>query len=405
MKRCCVAAAVAATAIHNGCCVGGAQSLGGGSGRGRGAGAAVQQPAGVQVAGGLVRKPEKAKNKGKASARGGGRGGGKGGGRGARTATPLGEVVDIVPEDFFFRHQELPKAHTDAVMAIVMVEDAIYTASRDKLLKRWKPARNAAGRFELTADLEVPLGEIAWCLISAGEWLFCGLGNGAIRAYSKSGGDLTLHGSSGHTKRVACLLAHQHVLLSGSADATVRCWLYDAASQNFACTHSVSEGVPGPVACMSVLNDRLWIGGSSGIAIVELSPVLRVVAQVGPKKFVSGLLPFTGHMIVVYSDGCVCIFTAEGQETHSQPPMPAGPVLCLAGLDAGPRVLCGHAKGQVSTIELPTFRLRHCWQTFERCKVQSIATAGPDAVFLVGGENGTLQLWQRDEAAARANGA
>ena len=35
-----------------------------------------------------------------------------------------------------FRHSEVEKAHTDAVMSIVMAADCIYTASRDKTLKR-----------------------------------------------------------------------------------------------------------------------------------------------------------------------------------------------------------------------------------------------------------------------------
>jgi len=372
------------------------------NGQGAGGGQAVdtRQPEGQPNAG-LVKKAEK-KKKGRGGAAGG-RGAGRGGGqlsgclpkRGSRGRV-LDPVVETVKEDGLFRHHELPKAHSDAIMAIVMAEDAIYTASRDKLLKRWKPQRNAASRFELQADIEVPLGEIAWCLISAGEWIFCGLGNGNIRAYSKTGRELNLEG---HTKRVACLLTHQHVLLSGGADGTVRCWQINPESQTFACTHTISEGISGNVSCLCVMNECLWVGGTSGVSIVELA-TLRVVAQVQPKKFVAGLLQFQGHMIVVYTDGSICIFDAAGKQTHTQPPLPAGPILCVAGLESGPRLLCGHVKGQVSSVTLPMMQLKKCYQTFERCKVQSMCCAGHDGIFLVAAENGTIQLWQRDETAA-----
>lgn len=303
------------------------------------------------------------------------------------------EPVDLVPEDFIFRHHEVQKAHGDAVMAIVMMEDSIYTAARDRLLKRWKPVRNAAGRFELHSDLEVPLGEVAWCLISVGEWLFCGLGTGEIRGFSKAGAQAKMEG---HKKKVTCLLMHQHVLLSGSSDGTVRCWQMDPQTQSFACTHSITDGLTGAVSCMSVLNDRLWVGGTSGVALVDLS-TLRAGVVLPPIKFVAGMLQFTGHMIVIYQEGSVIIFNGSGEKTHQQPPLAAGPATCLAGLDSGPRILCGHAKGQVSSITLPMFQLKHCWQSFARCKVSSMCSAGHDGIFVLGAENGTIQIWQRIE--------
>ena len=108
-----------------------------------------------------------------------------------------------------------------------------------------------------------------------------------------------------------------------------------------------------------------------------------------------------------------------------------------AGLESGPRVLCGHAKGQVSSISLPNFVLKKYWHALERCKagrklhvgcagalvllsvargvegtgergkhvvcflflplqVQTLCCAGHDGIYVLGAENGTLQLWQRD---------
>merc|ERR1719330_1108757 len=102
-------------------------------------------------------------------------------------------------------------------------------------------------------------------------------------------------------------------------------------------------------------------------------------------------------MIVAYSDGSLSIFDATGNPKHTQQPLPAGPVLCVAGLESGPRMLCGHAKGQVSSITLPMFQLKRSWQGMERCKVMSLCCAGHDGIFILGAENGTLQLWQRDD--------
>jgi len=280
-------------------------------------------------------------------------------------------------------------------MAIVMTPDCIYTSSRDKKLKRWKTSRNSFGKFELTADLEVPLDDLCWCMTMAGEWIFCGLGSGDIMAFSKSGQQARL---SGHTKRTNCLLVHENVLISGSSDGIVRCWQADPATGAFGCTHTISEGIAGATQCIAALNGYLWVGGSSGISVVELAS-LRVVHQLKPNKFVAGFQIFQDHMIVAYADGSVRIFDANGVEKLSQQPLECGPILCIAGLDSGPRLLCGHAKGQVSSVILPQFQLKLSWQALERCKVQSIACAGQDGFFLLGAENGNLQVWQRDDGA------
>jgi WD40 repeat protein len=276
-----------------------------------------------------------------------------------------------------------------------MAPDAIYTASRDKKLKRWKTGTNpSTNRFELTVDLEVDLGDLCWCMVMAGEWIFCGLGDGTIKGYSKSGGQAVM---KGHSKRVQVLKLHQHVLISGSSDGSVRLWQADPTGQSFACTNTITEGLSSGVACLAVLAEHLWVGGTSGVAIVELAS-LRVVSQIQPKKFVAGFQEFQGHMIVAYADGQVCIFDAGGVKKHDQAPMEAGPILSVAGLESGPRLLLGHAKGQVTSMILPAFTLRVCWQAFEKCKVQSICCSGQDGVFIIGGENGNLQLWQRDSS-------
>lgn len=78
--------------------------------------------------------------------------------------------------------------------------------------------------------------------------------------------------------------------------------------------------------------------------------------------------------------------------------MPAGPVTCISGLESGPRILCGHAKGQVTSVTLPMFQMKTYWQAFDRTKINCMACAGHDGIFIMGAENGSVQLWQRDES-------
>jgi len=147
---------------------------------------------------------------------------------------------------------------------------------------------------------------------------------------------------------------------------------------------------------MTVLGDYLWVGGTAGVVKILLAS-LKVMQTLQPKKFVSAFLQFQEHVIVVYADGSLIIFDPSGTQKHSQQPLPAGPALCVAGLDSGPRVICGHAKGQISSITLPMFELKTYWQAVSRVKVNSLCCAGHDGIFIVGAENGNLQIWQRDD--------
>eukprot|EP00747_Dinoflagellata_sp_TGD_P167827 gnl/TRDRNA2_/TRDRNA2_193013_c0_seq1.p1 gnl/TRDRNA2_/TRDRNA2_193013_c0~~gnl/TRDRNA2_/TRDRNA2_193013_c0_seq1.p1 ORF type:complete len:445 (+),score=74.23 gnl/TRDRNA2_/TRDRNA2_193013_c0_seq1:106-1335(+) len=398
-----------------------------GRGKGRGGGGGGGFPEGRAPAGGFVKRPDNFDKKREFGGRGGGRGGawghddrgdggprkgrgkgrggkGAGGGRGGpnrylkpnqRTGPgstlPPAPVVDMVREEGLLRHQEL-KAHTDAIMAVCITADCVYSASRDKMLKRWKVQKNAQGRFELVPEIEIPLGEQCWSMLYVGEWLFCGLGDGSIRGYKKDGNQQT---GRNHTKRVTALLVHEAVLISGSSDGAIGLWQMGADGNSFSCTHSITEGITGSCTCLAVLQGHLWCGGTSGIAIVELTS-LKVVKQLPPKKFVASFVTYEGHLIVSYADGSLVVFDAGGNVKHTQQALPAGPVLAMCGLEVGPRLLLGHAKGQVSSIGLPMFEFKRWWQALEKCKVQTLCAVGSDGIFIVGAENGNLQVWQRD---------
>lgn len=324
-------------------------------------------------------------------ARGRGKGKGRGRGRGPERPVPVRAPVTRVDEEGLGLHCEVRGAHSGGILAMTMTEQGIYTASMDKSLKRWKPVRKGDGRFELVAELTIPLPESCFCLLFSGGWLFCGLWDGKVRAFSQDGTEATL---SGHNRRVTALLIHQGVLVSGSADREVRLWQMDQASKVFTCSHTIADSMPGAISRLHVLGDHLFVGGVSGLAMCNLTS-LKVTKLLPPTRAVADFLEFQGHLIVAYSDGGLRIFDAEGTLKSEMKPLEAGPILSLAGLESGPRVLCGHSRGQVSTILLPSFEYKTHFQALAGHRVESIFCAGHDGIFLLGSQDGTLQLWQR----------
>lgn len=299
-------------------------------------------------------------------------------------------VVHSAVEDGIVRHTQVIGAHRNAITAMAMTEEGIYTVSQDQCLKRWKPTRRGDSRFELHAEIETPLQESAHSLLYHNGWIFIGLHDGRIRAFFQDGQSTTL---KGHDRRVTALVMHQDVLISGSSHSEVRLWQKDQLN-SFKCTHTITESIPGAVVKLHVLGDHLFVGGVSGVAMCNLGS-LKVTKLLPPTKHVTAFLEYQGHLIIAYLDGALHIFDADGNSKSELKPLKAGPILCLAGLESGPRVLVGHARGQISTITLPEFEFKTQFQAIEGTKVVCMLCAGHDGIFLIGYQNGTLHLWQR----------
>ncbi|CAK9036276.1 unnamed protein product [Durusdinium trenchii] len=306
---------------------------------------------------------------------------GKGKGKGHKGREWRPKTVVRVDADAIGRHCEVRGAHGSSIQAMVMTEQGIYTASQDKNLKRWKPKLSSTGVFELEAELTVPLPDSGHSLLFSGGWLFCGLWDGQVQAFAQDGSVSVL---KGHSKRVTTLAVHQGVLMSGSADKEVRLWQMDPAAKTFNCTHAIEESLPGPISKIHVLGNHLFVGGLYGLAMLDLA-TLKVTKLLPPTKAVTDLLEFQGHIIVAYSEGMIKIFDAEGNQ-KSEKSLDAGPILRLAGLESGPRVLCGHARGQVSTITLPSFEFKTAFQALPGQKIDSLLCAGHDGIFLIGSQ-------------------
>jgi len=166
--------------------------------------------------------------------------------------------VEKVEAEGLARHCEV-EGHTGPVTAIVMSEQGIYSTSHDRHLKRWKPVKDANGRYQLTEDLVVPMDGPISSLFCMGGWILCGLWSGDIKAFAQEGGDQVLRG---HMKRVMAIIQHQGILMSGGLDREVRLWQMDPNSKQFNCTHTLTESIPGPVTCLKVLGSNLWVESS-----------------------------------------------------------------------------------------------------------------------------------------------
>jgi WD40 repeat protein len=224
-----------------------------------------------------------------------------------------------------------------------------------------------------------------------GGWIFCGLWDGSIKAFSQDNVNTELRG---HAKRVQAIIQHQGIIISGGADREVRLWQMDPNTKVFNCSHTLTDSMPGAINALYVLGDNLWVGGMSGIAMCSLS-TLKVTKLLPPVKQVTSFLEFQGHVVAGYGDGTLRVFDAEGTMKSEMPALGAGTITSIAGLDSGPRLLCGHAHGQVSTIILPDFAFKLQFQAMLETSVESVMCPGQDGLFLLGSKNGNLQLWQR----------
>jgi len=301
------------------------------------------------------------------------------------------QTVDRVDAERMLRHCEIP-AHTAPITAITMSEQGIWTVSQDQKLKRWKPTPGPDGKFNLLMEMEFPLSDAIYSMIYADGWCLCGLWSGEIKAFCTDGSQTVLQG---HSKRVTALLIHKGIVISASMDQQVILWKFDPASKQFQCLNKLKDDMPGAIFNLAVLGENLlFIGGMNGVAIMDLLS-LRVAKSLHPAKSVTGLMVYEGHVIASYQDGTMKIFDGEGNSKMETPVLQGGPIHCIAGLVPGPLVLVGHNRGQVSTIQLPSFQFANQFQAFQNNAVECVFNTNHDGLFVLGSKSGALQLWQK----------
>ncbi|KAK7318685.1 hypothetical protein RJT34_03390 [Clitoria ternatea] len=135
------------------------------------------------------------------------------------------------------------KAHEDAVNAIAVSNDGtVYTGSADRRIRVWaKPVGEK--RHVLVATLEKHKSAVnALALNDDGSVLFSGACDRSILVWEKedSANHMVVSGAlRGHQKAILCLINVSDLLLSGSADRTVRIW---------------KRGYDGRFCCLAVLD-------------------------------------------------------------------------------------------------------------------------------------------------------
>ncbi|KAI3812095.1 hypothetical protein L1987_16799 [Smallanthus sonchifolius] len=148
-------------------------------------------------------------------------------------------------------------AHDDAINAIVVSSDGyVYTGSADRKIKVW---RKHAGekKHQLVDTLEKHKSAVNALALSSDESvLYSGACDRAIIVWEKGsgGGDgphMVVAGAlRGHNMAVLCITVVGDLVVSGSADKTVRIWRrgIDGKKYSRVC---VLEGHNGPVKCLA----------------------------------------------------------------------------------------------------------------------------------------------------------
>merc|ERR1719199_416388 len=243
-----------------------------------------------------------------------------------------------------------------------MIDDKIYTGGRDDRLFIWKGAVGGPEGFTLSQDqapIALPSSINSFCYEPATKWLFCGLWNGQIKAYCKDpfGEELL----AGHRRLVHSVLVHSGVLISGSADSTVRLWGLSPGT-GWRQQAEPLQNPSGPVSSMRIFNDSLWVGAQSGITCFDLN-TLQPKGTISHPAGVTGMVELQGYMLAAFRNGEVKIFDGAGNETYMHPPRGehntnTAVELMMHPVANKPMLLCGQQFGFITAYDLPDFRPR-----------------------------------------------
>ncbi|KAK1258157.1 hypothetical protein QJS04_geneDACA021693 [Acorus gramineus] len=136
-------------------------------------------------------------------------------------------------------------AHDDAINAVAVAGDGtVYTASADRRVRVWSPDRDSQ-RHVLIATLEKHKSSVnALALSEDGRILYSGACDRSILVWEReeSADHMVVRGAlRGHTRAILCLMNVGDLLFSGSADRTVRMWRRVRGSGQYCCV-GVLEG-------------------------------------------------------------------------------------------------------------------------------------------------------------------
>ncbi|XP_044487495.1 protein JINGUBANG-like [Mangifera indica] len=152
--------------------------------------------------------------------------------------------------------ESITNAHDDAINAVALSKDGhVYSGSTDKKIKAWRK-KSGEKKHSLVSTLEKHKSGInALALSTDGFVLYSGACDRSILVWEKEeSGNMELVGAlRGHTKSILCIAVVSDLVLSGSADKTIRIWR--GIDRNYSCL-AVLEGHKGPVKCLTAAIDK-----------------------------------------------------------------------------------------------------------------------------------------------------
>lgn len=165
-------------------------------------------------------------------------------------------------------------AHDDAVNALAVCDKSgvLYTGSADGKVKAWGKGVDAK-KHALLATMEGAhekrASVNALALSEGGKFLYSAGSDGAVAVWGRRKGEKhiskLLHKITAHGQPILCLCTCKQeggLVLSGSADKTVRVWQIDSGDGHIACA-GVLQGHGGSVKsiCVATSNEELIVGG------------------------------------------------------------------------------------------------------------------------------------------------
>lgn len=294
----------------------------------------------------------------------------------------------------------LDQGHDDSIVAAILMNDRLCTGGLDRRLLVWRGQASSTG-VELKQENEVALPAAVSALLYHAEstWFFVGLVDGLIKAFREAPvGEAAL---PGHTAAVNTMVLHEAVLLSGSEDASVRAWRYDAGSGNFQCLATLKCDA-GPVFAMHVHAQAggFWVGGQTGISCFVLQS-MQAAGTIGSASQVVGLVPFEECVIAAYADGVVKVFDASGNEKFSHGPVgehTTNTAIAIMRHPAGKdMLLCGQELGYVTAYDIPEFRPRGTFCTGFEGDLTAIVDMKGDGLFATCGFSGDVTIWRWEQ--------
>ncbi|XP_058759642.1 protein JINGUBANG-like [Vicia villosa] len=158
----------------------------------------------------------------------------------------------------YYRCLESFHAHDDAINAVVVSEDGtVYTASADGCIKAWK-MDNKVKRYSFVSVGKQKPTVNALAMNGDGRVLFSGGSDGTIcrwesnnKKCEENNNVVLMETLRGHSGAILCLVNVNELLVSGSADHTVRIWRRERRDGGYCC-RGVLEGHEKPVKSLVV---------------------------------------------------------------------------------------------------------------------------------------------------------